>query len=223
MNQLQCYRKRPAQRLVAVEGYPVIFITFLLSVLVWFVFGFSGFVLGLAVILFLFFFFRNPERAIPKGEGIAVSPADGKVIEIVECNENKYLSGKATRVSIFMSPLNCHINRAPIEGSVQQVGYQTGTFAAAYLSKAMETNEHHAFVLKDTFGSDWLVVQIAGWLARRIISYNQPGDSLMRGERFGLICFGSRVDLYCPLQYEILVKVGDRVQSGKTVLAKRKK
>ncbi|MDO8527139.1 MAG: phosphatidylserine decarboxylase family protein [Deltaproteobacteria bacterium] len=217
---LPCFRERPAQRIVTQEGYPYIALglaaTFL-SALVW---GFWGALLPLLITLYIVSFFRNPDRKIPEGEGLIIAPADGKILEIADCREDRYLNAHAKRVSIFMSPLNCHINRAPVTGKVVDCFYQTGTFAAAFKPKAMERNEHHAVLLEDAKGRRWLVVQIAGWLARRIVSYVQEGFSLKQGERFGLIQFGSRADLYCPVDAQIFVKPGQKVYGGKTILGR---
>ena len=220
---LHCYRERPAQRWIAVEGIPFIGIGLLLTLALALFFGAAIALLGLLLTGFVVFFFRNPSRTIPTEVGVAISPADGKIVDISLCEESRYLHGKATRIGIFMSPLNCHINRSPVAGSVVQTGYQTGQFKAAFHPKAMETNEHHALLLQDATGGRWLVVQIAGWLARRIVSYTRPGDALERGERFGLIRFGSRVDLYCPTDYDMVVKLGDKVFGGETILARKKK
>ena len=149
-----------------------------------------------------------------------VAPADGKILEIADCEEGRYLKERAKRISIFMSPFNCHMNRAPVSGRVAACFYKKGSFQAAFKPKAMEHNEHHAVLLRDENGSDWLIVQIAGWLARRIVSYVKEGDFLAKGERFGLIQFGSRTDLYCPLNLEVLVQPGQKVYAGKTVLGR---
>ena len=220
---LHCYRERPTQRLVAVEGYPFIAIGLLLTLVLALFFSPAVSLVGLLLTGFVVFFFRNPSRSIPTEADVAIAPADGKVVDISLCEESHYLNQKATRIGIFMSPFNCHINRSPIAGRVITTGYQVGTFKAAFHPKAMETNEHHALLLQDSNGARWLVIQIAGWLARRIVSYMRPGDVLERGERFGLIRFGSRVDLYCPTEYDVAVKLGDKVVGGETILARKNK
>lgn len=215
-----CYRKRPHQRLVAREGYPYIALAALGAVAG---FYWAGLLAGLPMVgllLYIVSFFRNPHRAIPAGEGSVLSPADGKILEIVEEEEPRYLKARAKRISIFMSPLNCHINRAPVDGRVKDCFYRTGSYRAAFRPKAIDTNEHNAVLLEDSQGRDWLVVQIAGWLARRIVSYVDGGENLRQGERFGLIQFGSRVDLFCPLNTEILVRPGEKVKAGLSLLAK---
>ena len=217
----EIFRKRPTRQCyVTQEGYLYILLGFVLSLLAWKVFGLKVALPFFLLTFYIVTFFRNPKREIPEGEGLFISPADGKVLEIAECEEPRYLKAKAKRISIFMSPLNCHINRAPIAARVVACFYKPGTFRAAFSPKAMETNEHHAVLLKDAKGANWLVVQIAGWLARRIVSYVQEGDPLARGERFGLIQFGSRADLYCPLQVEFFVKPGEKVYAGETILGR---
>lgn len=216
----RCFRKRPADRWVTPEGYLFVALALMASVLSLKIFGWVPFFLFSLLTLYIALFFRNPRREIPLEKGLIVSPADGKVLEIVLCEEPRYLKAKAKRLSIFMSPFNCHLNRAPVAGKVAGCFYKPGSFAAAFKPKAMERNEHHAVLLEDERGSRWMVVQVAGWLARRIVSYVQEGDQLSRGEKFGLIQFGSRSDLYCPLETEFFVKPGDKVYAGKTVLGR---
>ncbi|MDP2599503.1 MAG: phosphatidylserine decarboxylase family protein [Deltaproteobacteria bacterium] len=217
---LPCRRPRPSYSPVTQEGYPYIAIAALLALLAW---GFLGFWAALPLVvlaLYIVSFFRNPKRSIPQGPGLIVSPADGKVLEVMDCEETRYLKTKARRVSIFMSPFNCHINRSPVAAEVAGCFYKPGKFKAAYSPKSMDHNEHHAVLLKEKGGRRWLVVQIAGFLARRIVSYVQNGNRLERGEPFGLIQFGSRADLYCPVDCEIFVKPGEKVYAGKTVLGR---
>lgn len=215
---LSCYRLPPRQRLIAKEGYRFLLIGILGALAGGFFWGFWGALPFSIVTLYIASFFRNPHRQIPQAEGLILSPADGRILEIVECEESNYLKAKAMRVSIFMSPLNCHINRAPVAGNIVDCFYKPGSFAAAFKPKAMTHNEHNAVLMEDAGGDRWLVVQIAGWLARRIVSYVKGGEELQSGERFGLIQFGSRVDLYCPLHAKILVRAGDKVYAGKTIL-----
>lgn len=215
-----CLRRRPSEAIITQEGYLYISLSLLLSLGIGFVFGLWIGILGLSIPLYIAYFFRNPKRSIPLEANLILAPADGKILEIEECEEERYLKARAKRISIFMSPFNCHINRAPISAKVIDCFYRKGTFKAAYLPKAMVNNEHHAVLLEDGRGAQWLVVQIAGWLARRIVSYVQGGDQLDQGDRFGLIQFGSRADLYCPLDCQILVKPGQKVYAGKTILGK---
>jgi len=169
---------------------------------------------------FLTYFFRDPERAIPKEPDVVVAPADGKVVLVDRVAEDRFLKGPAHRVAIFMNVFDVHVNRAPLAGTVAERVHRPGAFLAASREEAGWQNEQLAMVLEDEQGRRALVVQIAGLLARRIISYVNPGAQLAKGERFGLICFGSRVDLYLPLEAEILVKVGDRVKAGSSIIGK---
>ncbi len=159
-------------------------------------------------------FFRDPERVPPDADGVVVSPADGKVVEVGEP------SGGGRRLSIFLSPLDVHINRAPMRGRVSDVNYQAGHFFAAYKGKASEENERNAVELVDDAGRTLRIVQVAGFLARRIVCYVSPGDSLQKGQRFGMIMFGSRVDLHLPEDAEIEVVPGQRVRGGETIVAR---
>ena len=144
-------------------------------------------------------FFRDPERAVPPGDQLVTAPADGKVVSIAETLfEERFLKKSCTRVSIFMSPLNVHVNRVPVDGTVVDVEHSSGQFHAAFLDKASEFNERNAVVVEDPRGERVLFVQIAGQLARRIVCNVAPGDRVRRGERYGMIMFGSRLDLYVP-------------------------
>jgi phosphatidylserine decarboxylase len=166
---------------------------------------------------FCLYFFRDPERSAPADERLVVSPADGRVLSIGEAPAPQ-LGGDATRISIFMSPLDVHVNRHPVSGTVEQVRHTAGKFRAAFADKASLDNERNALVV--TSGERrYLVVQIAGALARRIVCHVQPGDRARRGERFGMIMFGSRVDLFLPRDVRPVVHPGDRVHAGATVVA----
>ena len=182
----------------------------------WPVVGGMLLVVAAAVLLF----FRDPERRIPEGEGLVVSPADGRVVEIApSAEEEKGEGGPRVRVSIFLSLFNVHINRAPVAGKVTGIRYRPGQFLAAYRSLASIRNEQNRLDL--ACGSRRLtVVQIAGVIARRIVCRARVGDHLRRGERIGLIQFGSRVDLFLPATVELRVQVGDRVQGGSSILGR---
>ena len=168
--------------------------------------------------LFLLYFFRNPERRIPDSEGSVVAPADGKVIHAGEYLEDRFLGGKTIKISIFMSIFNVHINRIPTSGRITDVFYKKGRFFSANFDKASLLNEHNALLMETENGKKVLFVQIAGLVARRIICWIKKGDSVVRGQRFGLICFGSRVDIFLPLETKIDVKIGQRVKGGETIL-----
>jgi phosphatidylserine decarboxylase len=184
----------------------------------------SVFLLGFSTILVFFmgFFFRDPERPIPGDEGVFVSPADGKVIKVKDAPGKQYTGDEAKEISIFMSPLDVHVNRAPCEGRVASVRYAPGQFMAAYKDEASLRNEHIEMVI-DYGKGKVLVRQVAGFVARRAVCRVREGDYLKRGERFGIIKFSSRLDVYVPKDAEIRVKVGDRVKAGETVVAVAKR
>jgi phosphatidylserine decarboxylase len=163
-------------------------------------------------------FFRDPERRGPEGENLLLSPADGTVTDIVEVDEPQYIGGKALRIGIFLSPLNVHVNRAPCAGVVRWVKYAPGEFLPAYNPRAPERNESVALGLETSAGLRLVVKQITGILARRVICAAHPGEQLARGQRYGMIKFGSRTELYVPLQMvgERNVAVGDKVKGGLT-------
>jgi phosphatidylserine decarboxylase len=172
-------------------------------------------VLGVA---FCLFFFRDPEREPPPGEDHLVSPADGRVLEVVPDERDEILDAPSTRLSIFMSPLDVHVNRVPVSGVVETVRHTPGKFGAAFGDKASRDNERNAMVLRRG-GRRYVVVQVAGALARRIVCHSREGQALQRGDRYGLIMFGSRVDVYLPPDVRPTVKHGDRVRAGCTVVA----
>lgn len=205
---------------VAREGYPFIFTASFLAALA-FAFGWkgSGVVLGLFALAFAGFF-RDPERVPPKGEGLILSPADGKVVGIRQFGGGGAFEGAATQISIFLSPLDVHINRSPVQGRVERVRYQKGKFLAAYKSRASFSNEQSAMILADSQGRRLGVVQIAGVLARRIVCRVKEGDLLQQGERFGLIMFGSRVDLFLSTEARVEVVEGQRVKGGETIIGR---
>lgn len=164
-------------------------------------------------------FFRDPERVVPGGDHLVTAPADGKVVAITDSlREDRFLQRSCRRVSIFMSPLNVHVNRIPVDGTVLQVQHSSGQFHAAFLDKASEFNEQNAVVVEDRGGERLLFVQIAGQLARRIVCKIEVGDRVRRGDRYGMIMFGSRLDLYVPEVVKLHVAIGDRVTAGETII-----
>jgi phosphatidylserine decarboxylase len=175
-------------------------------------------ILGLLITGFICYFFRDPDRLIPTADGLIVSPADGKVIKVEPVEQTPYYAGPCTRVSVFMSIFNVHVNRIPHEGTIRQVDYHPGKFFSANLDKASSDNEHCALLLENPTGKQIGFVQIAGLVARRIICRVQPGDAMKRGQRFGLICFGSRLDIYLPPEADVRVSVGDKVNAGSSIL-----
>lgn len=209
---------RNANQPVAQEGYPFIglfaFVTLVFALLGW---GFLAVVL-LALTLFTVYFFRNPERIVPQGEDLVVAPADGEVIFVGEVDEDRYFAGRAQKISIFMSVFNVHVNRVPLSGKVIDMFYRRGEFFNASLDKASDQNEQAGILLEDDKGRKILFVQIAGLIARRIVTYPVVGDLLRVGQRYGLIRFGSRVDVYLPLDAEVDVVLGDKTVAGESVL-----
>lgn len=203
---------------VASEGWPFILPLAILTALLFFLGWRNTGAVVLVLTLFVLFFFRDPERAVPAGENIVVSPADGKVIVIKDVFEPTYLKQDVKQISIFLSVFNVHVNRAPIEGTVEQVKYNPGKFHVASVDKASLDNEQTAMVIAHA-GRKILVKQIAGLIARRIVCYAKPGDTLERGERYGLIRFGSRVDLFLPKDADLKVKLGDRIKGSRDVIA----
>jgi len=203
---------------VASEGWPFIIPLAIVTGLL-FAFGWKNTAYAsLVLTLFVLFFFRDPERSVPQGKGIVVSPADGKVIVIKDIYEPDYLKQNVKQISIFLSVFNVHVNRAPIGGKVEIVKYNPGKFHVASVDKASLDNEQTAMVIFN--GKDRILVkQIAGLIARRIICYAKPNDTLALGERYGLIRFGSRVDIFLPLDAELKVKLGDRIKGSRDVIA----
>ena len=172
----------------------------------------------LALVFFSCNFFRDPERVVPQEHGLAVSPADGRVVKITAMPDP--FTGKARLcICVFMNVLNVHVNRAPVAGTVTGILYHAGKFFNASLDKASFDNERCAYQLQDENGDSWTMVQIAGLIARRIVCRADKGDTLARGQRIGMIKFGSRVDLYLPDGYAPNVHVGQNVLAGQTVLA----
>ncbi len=208
---------------IAREGWPVIGAAAGVLGTVGVVGAAAGHPVALAPLLvgvgFCLWFFRDPERHVPDDERLIVSPADGRVVAVVQEREEHFLHAPATRISIFMSPLNVHVNRNPVSGAVELVRHTPGKFRAAFQDKASLDNERNAVVLRSG-ERRYLMVQIAGALARRIVCHLAPGEQVRRGERFGMIMFGSRVDLFLPVGVTPLVAKGDRVQAGASVLAR---
>ena len=166
--------------------------------------------------LFVFLFFRDPERVIPAEAGAVVSPADGRVVVVTD-EENAGRPGK--RISIFLAIWNVHVNRSPAAGTITKMEYRPGKFLAAMRERASFENEQNVFSLATDAG-EMVFKQIAGLIARRVVSWKKPGDFVNRGERIGLVRFGSRVDVWVPLEAEILVKLGENVKGGSSVLAR---
>jgi len=209
---------------IAPEGWPFIKIGLVLEgtlALVWW--AWPGWtvvfpVFGALLVTWLFVFFRDPVRDGPRGETLVISPADGKVISITPVTESMYLHGQATRISIFMNVVNVHVNRYPVSGEIEIVHYNPGEFMHAGHEKASLLNEQASVGLRGTRGP-MLVRQIAGSIARRIVTDGSPGELAVQGERMGMIRFGSRVDVFLDPAVTVKVKLGDTVHAGLTVLA----
>jgi len=176
--------------------------------------------LGLLATFFVCYFFRDPDRVTPVLEGGVVSPADGRVIKVERLESTHFAKGPCRRVSIFMSVFNVHVNRIPFHGRIAKIEYYPGKFFSANLDKASRFNEHNAVHLETENGQTLCFVQIAGLVARRIICRIQEGEDVARGQRFGLICFGSRLDVYLPVDTQITVTVGDVVSAGTSLIGK---
>jgi phosphatidylserine decarboxylase len=204
------------------EGWPFIAIFAVVANLLAWIWSPLGWIGGILTV-WCIYFFRDPVRTVPVGEGLVISPADGRVSMIVEAVPPPELGlsdEPMTRISIFMNVFNCHVNRVPVSGTIETIAYRPGLFLNAELDKASEDNERNAIIVntgRERFG----VVQIAGLIARRIVGFVEEGDRLSVGERFGLIRFGSRVDVYLPDGYHSLVGVGQTMIAGETVIAAR--
>ncbi|MCW8859083.1 MAG: phosphatidylserine decarboxylase family protein [Deltaproteobacteria bacterium] len=203
---------------VAREGYPFIalfgFVTLVFALLGWTLLT----LLLLSLTLFSVYFFRNPERVIPEGENLVIAPADGKVIFVGEVEEERYFKERVTKVSIFMSVFNVHVNRVPCSGKVVEMYYNKGEFVNASYDKASDANEQSGILLETDNGQRILFVQIAGLIARRIVTYPIIGDLLQRGARYGLIRFGSRLDIFFPKNSDVVVTLGEKTVAGETIL-----
>jgi len=211
-------REKNRSTIFAVEGRPFYGTAIVLSIITaiaqcaWWTLLLGG------ITAFIMYFFRNPERTVPEAAGAVISPADGKIVQKRLVTEDEHIGGEAIKVSVFMNVFNVHVNRSPYKGIVKKVHYYPGKFINASLDKASEHNERNAVLIETEKGKKLLFVQIAGLVARRIVCYVKEGDSLEKGERFGLIRFGSRVDVYFPPDSDIKVGIGDKVVAGETIL-----
>jgi phosphatidylserine decarboxylase len=204
--------------IIAREGWPHVAIVAAASVCVAALAGWIWSIPFWVVLAFVLQFFRDPARNIPDASGAVISAADGKVV-VVEAAEDPYLKRPALKISVFMNVFNVHANRSPVEGEVRETWRHAGKFLNAVLPKASLENERCAIWMRTPSGVDVTAVQIAGLIARRILCYAKPGERLARGQRYGFIRFGSRVDLYLPPSSRPRVGVGDKVRAGETVLA----
>lgn len=183
-------------------------------------------ILGIIIILFTLWFFRDPQRIIPSSAisdpSIIIAPADGKIVEIIEMEEKEFFKGKARQISIFLSPLDVHVNRSPVSGTVEFYRYMQGDYMVAWHPKASELNEQSRIGVQNEFGKVFFK-QITGVLARRIVCTVKQGDVLETGEQIGMMKFGSRMDIILPLDAEILVHKDERTRGGETIIARLRK
>ena len=208
------------------EGYGLIFIVFFFALAMttlWYLYypkdkwALTVSILSIIICLFIISFFRNPKRYIPIGDDSIICPADGKVVVIEDVMETEYFNEMRKQVSVFMSPANVHVNRSPIDGEVKYFKYHPGKYLVAWHPKSRTDNERTSMVIENESFSV-LVRQIAGKLARRIVYYVEEGDEIERGEEFGFIKFGSRIDLFLPLNTQINVELNQKVRGGETII-----
>ena len=204
------------------EGYKFLVISGFVTIILLLISGFLG-VIGILLTVWVYYFFRDPERVIIEDDNYLVSPADGEVIKVEEVDgpiEVGLEKKKLKKISIFMNVFDCHVNRTPCSGTVEEILYKPGKFLNASFDKASEDNERNYYKIKDKSGNDIIVVQIAGLIARRIVCETNNDQNLNQGDRIGMIRFGSRADVFYE-NYEPLVKVGQKTISGETLLAKK--
>jgi len=204
------------------EGYKFLAIAIIVTIFLYVLSTFLG-LIGLVLSIWVYYFFRDPERISINDENYLTSPADGEVLMVHEVDGPKELGledRKFTKISIFMNVFDCHVNRTPCEGKISEILYKPGKFLNASLDKASEDNERNYYKITNSHGEDVIVVQIAGLIARRIVCESSRDQNLQQGERIGMIRFGSRADVYFE-NYETLVKVGQKTIAGETLLAKR--
>ena len=204
------------------EGYKFLAIAIIVTIFLYFLSTFLG-LIGMVLSIWVYYFFRDPERISINDENYLTSPADGEVLMVHEIDGPKELGledKKFTKISIFMNVFDCHVNRTPCEGKISEILYKPGKFLNASLDKASEDNERNYYKITNSHGEDVIVVQIAGLIARRIVCESSKDQNLQQGERIGMIRFGSRADVYFE-NYKTLVKVGQKTIAGETLLAKR--
>ena len=204
--------------LIAREGWPFLAGAFVISLLVHASAGFWWALPLWIITVFVLQFFRDPPRPIPSQPNAVLAPADGRIV-VVEKAQDPYAGREALKISVFMNVFNVHSNRSPVDGTVKERWYFPGAFVNAALDKASTSNERNAIWLQTRDGRDVTCVQVAGLIARRILCYVGSGAELVRGQRFGFIRFGSRVDVYLPLEAEVKAALGDKVYAAESVLA----
>lgn len=204
--------------IIAREGWPFLALSTAVAALVTWLSGWLWALPLWIIAVFVLQFFRDPARPAPMGEGLVLSPADGRIV-VVEKTQDPWLQREALKISVFMNVFNVHSNRSPVDAEVKQRWYNPGLFVNADLDKASTENERNALWLQTADGKDITCVQVAGLIARRILCYVEPGAALQRGQRYGFIRFGSRVDVYLPTDAKPLVSIGDKVHASSDVLA----
>lgn len=212
--------------MLAKEGFSTIIIVFIFSISVGYAVTYAPLWVGyviypllIALCALILYFFRDPDRVTPGDSNLLISPADGKVVRIQKVEESEYMNGPATQISIFLSPLNVHVNRNPISGMLEYLSYYPGKYLMAWEDNASEMNERAHFGVKHASGTKILYKQITGFLARRIEYHVKEGDLLKAGDRFGIMKFGSRMDVLVPDHCDIKVKKGDTTIAGESILA----
>ncbi|KAF0157732.1 MAG: Phosphatidylserine decarboxylase proenzyme [Syntrophaceae bacterium] len=204
--------------IIAYEGFPFIIFSLALTILAAF-FGITWLAVILAAVtVFILCFFRNPERNFQDEDKLVICPADGKIIKIEEVNVQGTITGRFKKISIFMNVFNVHVNRAPYDGTIGKISYHKGKFLSANLDKASAENERNEIMICAKDGRAIWAVQIAGLIARRIVCWTRQGADIKKGERFGLIRFGSRVEVFLPSDSRVVVKLDDKVRAGQTPL-----
>ena len=204
------------------EGYKFLVIAGIITIVFYIFSNFLG-LIGLVLTIWVYYFFRDPERVIIDNDNYLVSPADGEVIKVEEVDGPKELgleNKKFKKISVFMNVFDCHVNRTPCAGKIEEILYKPGKFVNASLDKASEDNERNYFKIKDPHNNDIIVVQIAGLVARRIVCESNKDQELKQGDRIGMIRFGSRADIYYE-NYNPLVKIGQKAIAGETLIAKK--
>ncbi|MDZ7680632.1 MAG: phosphatidylserine decarboxylase family protein [Fodinibius sp.] len=209
------------------DGYTTIFVTIIFAIIVSGVARYlephwTAYILYTAMALlvaFILYFFRDPDRQVTEGDNLVLSPADGNVVQIKEVEEDRYIQGKAKQISIFLSPMDVHVNRVPMTGTIEYLEYEPGIFLVAYDHRASELNERADFGVKHPTGTKIFFRQITGFLARRIVYHLEVGDEIKAGDRFGMMKFGSRMDILVPVDVEVNVSEGDKAVAGETILA----
>ena len=204
--------------IIAREGWPFLAIALAVSLAATLAWGWVFALPYWVISVFVLQFFRDPARYAPAGEGLVLSPADGRIVAVEE-TDDPWLKRRALKISVFMNVFNVHSNRAPVDGVVKEGWYNPGKFINADLDKASTENERNALWFQTQDGKDVTCVQVAGLIARRILCYAKPGDRFTRGQRYGFIRFGSRLDVYLPVGSQPKVALGDKVSAGQTVLA----